>query len=97
MRDIKKLSWAEFIEQYDESVREAVAEARRRPGVVGIATLKCEVLDSSRCGQITALIYGPDCTCKSVDEMASHMEGIYVTGLPSSASFPYNYTEDMPA
>ena len=97
MRDIKKLSWAEFIAQYDESIREAVASARKKPGVVGIATLKCEVLDSSRCGQLTALIYGPDCTYKSVDEMASRPGGIYITGLPSSAAFPYNYTEDMPS
>jgi hypothetical protein len=97
MRDIKKLTWAEFIAQYDPSIQEAVINARKRPGVVGIVTLKCEVMDSSRCGQLTALIYGPDCTYKSVDHMASRPGGIYVTGLPSSAAFPYNYTEDSPS
>jgi hypothetical protein len=97
MRNVEKISWAEFIAQYDPSVQDAVAEARRRPGTVGIATLKCEALDSSRCGQLTALIYGPQCTYKSIDEMSSRPMGIYVNGLPSSAAFPYNYTEDMPS
>jgi hypothetical protein len=31
MRNVEKISWAEFIAQYDPSVQDAVAEARRRP------------------------------------------------------------------
>jgi hypothetical protein len=95
-RDVKKLSWKEFIAQYDSKVVDAIAKNRMKPGVTGIVTLQCEVLDSSRCGMKTALIYGPECTYKSVDQMLENKGGVYVTGLPSSASFPVNYTEDMP-
>jgi hypothetical protein len=96
MRDIKKLSWNDFIKQYDASVVDAIGNNRKKQGVNGIATLQCEVFDSSRFGQITALIYGNDCTFKSIEDMRKTTCGIYVTGLPSSAAFPINYTEDMP-
>lgn len=94
-RDIKKLSWKEFIAQYDSKVHEAIITARKREGVIGIATLQCGVLDSSRCGQLTALIYGTGCTFKTPQDM-DIPQGVYVTGLPSSAAFPVNYTEEMP-
>jgi hypothetical protein len=98
MRDVKKLSWAEFIKQYDESVRDAIANARRNPKATGIATLQCEVMDSSLFGNLSALIYGPQCTYQGVEDMLiKNPGGIYTTGLPSSAAFPINYTEDMPS
>jgi hypothetical protein len=58
--------------------------------------MKCHVLDSSRCGQLTALSYGPGCTYKSLDVIKEQKGGVYITGLPSSASFPEFYTEEMP-
>ena len=99
MRNIEKLSWGDFIKRYDKSVRNQIAEYRKRPGVSGVVTLKCEVMDSSRFGMETALIYGPGCTYKTLDDMVCKQGGmgIYLTGLPSSASFVYNHTEDMPA
>lgn len=97
MRDVKQLTWAEFIAQFDESIREAIIRARNREGVVGVAALQCEVMDSSRFGVKTALIYGPGCTYKTVMEMLANPGGIYPTGLPSSASFPISYTEDLPS
>jgi hypothetical protein len=97
MRDVKKLSWQEFIAQYDPSVHDAISANRKKAGVDGVATLQCEVLDSSRCGILTALIYGPGCTYKSVDKMLEIPSGIYTTGLPSSAAFPINFTTDLPA
>lgn len=95
MREVKKLSWSEFIAQYDPSIHGAIARNRRKEGVSGIATLQCEVMDSSRCGMLSALIYGPGCTFKSVADM-DIPQGVYITGLPSSAAFPVNYTEDLP-
>ena len=97
-RDVKNLSWAEFIAQYDKSVVEAIAANRKKEGVTGVATLQCEVFDSSRFGDKTAMIYGPACTFKSVQDIveAANPGGIYVTGLPSSAAFPVNHTEDLP-
>jgi hypothetical protein len=97
MRNVKKLSWKEFVKQYDKSVHEAIEVCRKRSDVTGMVTLQCEVLDSSRCGHLTAMIYGPGCTFKSVDDMLKLPGGVYPTGLPSSAAFPINYTEDMPA
>ena len=98
MRDVKKVSWAVFIKEFEDSVQDKIAAARGKPGIVGVACLVCEVMDSSRCGMKTALTYGaPDSTYKSVDDMLTHQGGIYPTGLPSSASFPTVYTEDMPS
>ena len=97
MREVKKLSWVEFLKQYDPSVHEAITFVRGKEGVTGVVTLQCEVLDSSRCGQITAIIYGPGCTFKTVDDMLKLPGGVYPTGLPSSASFPINFTEDKPS
>lgn len=96
MRTVIKLSWKDFIKQYDKSVHDAIAANRKKPGVDGVATLQCAVLDSSQCGMLTALIYGPECTYKSIQDMLKNPGGIYITGLPSSASFPINYTEDIP-
>ena len=96
MRDVKKLSWDEFIKQYDPSVHTAIAQNRVREGVTGVVTLQCEVMDSSRCGVLTAMVYGPGCTFKTVEDMLKLPGGVYPTGLPSSASFPVNYTEDLP-
>lgn len=97
-RTVKKLPWKEYIDQFDPSIREAIANARKKPGVTGIATLQCEVLDSSRCGQLTALIYGEPYTYKSLEHLIEVQGdgGIYPTGLPSSASFVVSYTEDLP-
>jgi hypothetical protein len=96
-RDVKELSWKEFIKQYDKEVHEAIINVRKREGVTGVATLQCEVLDSSRCGMLTAMIYGPSCTYKTVDDMLKNPGGVYPTGLPSSASFPINFTVDLPS
>jgi hypothetical protein len=96
MREVKKMFWAEFIKQYDSSLHEALSVNRKKEGVTGVVTLQCEVLDSSRCGALTAMIYGPNWTFKTVDDMLKFPGGVYPTGLPSSAAFPINYTEDMP-
>ena len=97
MREVTKLSWEEFLKQYDSSIHEAITFKRGKKGVTGVVTLQCEVMDSSRCGQITAMIYGPGCTFKTVDDMLKLPGGVYPTGLPSSASFPINFTEDKPS
>jgi hypothetical protein len=94
-----KLSWTEFIKQFDTLILDAdtLSEARKKPGIVGIACLENHVMDSSWFGQKTALVYGPVCTFKSVEQMEEQSGGVYITGLPSSASFPINYTEDLPS
>ena len=96
-REVKKVSWAEYIKEFDASIHDAVANARKKPDVLGIACIVCEVLDSSWLGHKWALAYGPNNTYKSIDDMLSLPGGIYPTGLPSSASFPTVYTEDLPS
>jgi hypothetical protein len=95
--DCKQVSWQEFLAMFDPKVHEALKANREKPGVDGIAVLECHVMDSSRLGDKTGLIYGPDCTFKSIDVMKEQKAGIYITGLPSSASFPIAYTTDMPS
>jgi hypothetical protein len=97
MSKAKKLSWAEFVAQFDSSVQDALAANRKKPDVAGIACLECQVMDSSRFGTRTALIYGPGCTFKTLEQMEDLQGGVYITGLPSSAAFPVSYTDDMPS
>ena len=96
MRDVKKVSWSEFLKEFDPSIHGVIADSRRKDNIAGIACIVCEVLDSSWLGHKWALVYGPNNTYKSIDDMFSHPGGIYPTGLPSSASFPTVYTEDLP-
>jgi hypothetical protein len=96
-REVTKLSWPDFLKQYDKEVHDALATVRKHEDVTGVVTLQCEMMGSSRFGMLTAMIYGPGCTFKTVDDMLKLPGGVYPTGLPSSASFPINFTEDMPA
>jgi hypothetical protein len=94
--NIKSLTWTEFVAHFDSEVHDALELNRKKLGVDGIAVLECHVMDSSKLGRVTALIYGPACTYKSVEQMAENKAGIYVDGLPSSASFPIAYTTEVP-
>ena len=94
--EVKKLSWSEFIAQFDESVRDAIAVSRKKDGVDGVVMLVNHVFDSSRFGDKTAMVYGPGCTYKSLQVIRDQRCGVYITGLPSSASFVESYTEEVP-
>jgi len=91
---IPRVSMKDFLEKFEPEIRPAILDVRKRDGVAGVAGLKCEVMNSSRFGLLTALIYGPGCTFKTLEEMTERNGGVYITGLPSSASFVYFYTED---
>jgi hypothetical protein len=92
MRDVRELSWQDFVKLFDSSILGSLDAMRGKPGVCGLMALRCEVLDSSRCGMISGMLYGPDCTFKSVEQASALTGGVYVTGLPSSAAFPFAYT-----
>jgi hypothetical protein len=92
----KQVSWSEFLDQFEKEVHEDIATARKRPGVDGIACMVCQMMDSSRFGRKTALIYGPGCTYSSIEMIEAQQCGVYLTGLPSSASFPITHTTDLP-
>ena len=96
MSEIKKLSWSEFLAQFDIEGHEAISTCRKKEGVDGVVMLVCHVLDSSRIGRRTAMIYGPSCTYKSLEKIQEQKGGVYTTGLPSSASFAESYTTDLP-
>lgn len=91
----KQISFNEFLKEFDPSIHNTLKNVRNKQGVEGIAGLKCQVMDSSRFGMLTALIYGPDCTFKTVEQM-DIPQGVYVTGMPSSAAFVEFYTTDKP-
>lgn len=94
----KQVSWKEFEENFDESVRDRIRQNRLKEGVDGMVVLECIVIDSSRLGQRTAMIYGPGCTFKDLEsiEKVGKTQGVYVTGLPSSAAALVAFTTDKP-
>ena len=94
MSEIRKLSWSEFIAQFDESIRDTLVTCRKKEGVDGMVMLVNHVMDSSRFGDRTAMIYGPSCTYKSLEMITEQKGGVYITGLPSSASFAESYTTE---
>jgi hypothetical protein len=95
MRTVKEVGWKEFLTEFEPEVHEAIKAARMREGVDGVAMLQCGVLDSSRCGMKTALIFGSGCTFKTVEQM-DIPQGVYTNGLPSSASFLELFTKEKP-
>lgn len=95
-REVKKLTWREFLAEFEPKVHKMLTESRGVDGCDGMVVMRCEVFDSSRFGEKTAMRYGPDCTFKTLEDTTKSPGGIYPTGLPSSAAFVYAYTTDKP-
>ena len=91
-----KKTWNEFLAEFDECIHHILVQQRQKPGVTGIACLVCHVMDSSKLGRKTAVIYGPGCTFQTLAQIEDLKGGVYVDGLPSSASFAESYTEEIP-
>lgn len=89
---MKKLSWQEFVGQFDLSTHKQLEEQRRKPGVVALVCAENHMFESSCFGRRSALIVGPDCTYKSVESC----EGKWLYDLPSQRQYFQNYTEDQP-
>lgn len=85
MQRMKSLD--EFLRQFDESVHEVIRQKLEPQGVAGVACFECVQLDSSHLGERTAMIYGPACTYKTIEEI----EGQHLGDLPSQRKYPQNY------
>ena len=93
--DNKKLTIEEYLDLFEPEVHDAIRESLTREGVAGAVCMVNQVFDSGRFGLRTSMIFGPGCTFKSIEkiERQSKPGGIYLTGLPSSASFPERYVD----
>lgn len=70
------------IKEYATSEREIPAETKRkleellaRDDVLGMVVFRCNMLDSSQLGRCTAVIFGPGCENKTLEELAAKRLG----------------------
>jgi len=87
-----KLTWAEFMEKFDECVHSQLARARETSGTSALVLFENVDMSSSRLGECTAMRVGPGCTYKDV----AATEGQHLNDLPSQRQYAQAYTEDMP-
>ena len=91
-RKLKKLSWAEFLALFDESVYEDLTNARVTEGTSALVLFENLDMCSSQLGARTALRIGPGCSCSDLDKASK----IWLNDLPSQRQYPCSYTEEMP-
>ena len=80
-------SLGDFLALYDPEVHAAIIERLNRRDVSGVVSYENLDLCSSQCGHRTALIYGPGCTYKTLDEAAAGRLG----DVPSRFEYPREY------
>jgi hypothetical protein len=80
---MKQLTLAELLEMFDESVRADIGVRLAQTSVTGIVVFENQQMDSSCLGDRTAMIVGPNCTCKTVEEC----EGKWLNDLPSQRQY----------
>ena len=95
MNDTPKLSIDEYLDLFEPEIHDAIRESLAREGVVGAVSMVNQVFDSGRFGLRSSMVFGPGCAFKSIEQIEEQAKpgGIYLTGLPSSASFPEGYVE----
>jgi len=86
---MRKLNKKQLMESFDRSSQNAIEVVLSKEDVAGIVVFENQTLNSSRLGEITALIYGPGCTYKSHEEL----EGKHLGDLPSERKYPIGYYE----
>ena len=59
---LKELSLDEFLNQFDESVHQAIKDKLERDGVEAVVMFENPDMWSSECGHRVAVIVGPSCT-----------------------------------
>jgi len=86
---MKKISFEELLALFDESVHRQLREVFSLPITTGMVVFENQQMDSSRFGERTAVIVGPECTYKTVQEC----EGRHLHDLPSQRQYATYYTE----
>ena len=77
----------EFLELFDESVRERILSAAARNQATHVVCFENVMLDSSQLGARSALCIGPQCTYKTLQEI----EGKRLGDVPSRFQYPRSY------
>jgi hypothetical protein len=94
-----EISRAEFIGLFDHSAHGQLAALLDRPGVLGIVCFENLQLDASHAGDRTAVVYGPGCTYKTLEDVL----GGHLGDVPNQIKYPTQHHEkpvdgvDLPA
>lgn len=86
-------SLGNFLGLFDQEVRPAIIERLAREDVDGVVCFTNIALDSSQCGHRTAMIFGPGCTYKTIEECAAGHLG----DVPSRFQYPQEFYLKAPA
>ena len=81
---IKRVDLDTFLAEYDPSVHGKIKRLLRERAVSAVVDFVNVCLDSSQLGARTAVIVGPGCTYKSVEDC----EGKWLNDLPSRRQYP---------
>jgi hypothetical protein len=65
----KEITRQGFIDLFAKSMHAQIAAHIDRPGVLGVVCFECLQMDSSHCGERTALVYGPACTYTNLEDV----------------------------
>jgi hypothetical protein len=85
-----------LLEDLNEDIHQKVLEITKPEGVHGIVCFECLDMCSSRLGERKALIFGPDCTYQTLDQVlwydkAKKIHNKLDTELASTQKFPVAY------
>lgn len=84
-----EMTYDELLEQFHENVHQQIKESVERNRGTHVVMAVNQQLDSSRCGEKTAMCVGPDCTYKTPDEC----EGKWLNDLPSQRQYFTHFAE----
>jgi hypothetical protein len=84
---IAPISWDSLITLADKGIRERLCDMAAREGVAGLAVFRVEQMDSSQFGRMHFLIYGPDCSLKTIEDIAANR----LRDVPSRFAYPFAY------
>ena len=81
---LKEITVEELLKLFDPSVHDSIRRIAAKPGVTDLVVFENLQMDSSRFGDRSAVIVGPGCTYKSLEEIA----GLHLGDLPSQRKYP---------
>ncbi len=86
---LEKVSMKELLEKFGLEIRPVIEERAQKLGASHVVCFENLQMDSSAFGAMTALMIGPTCTYKTLDEVRERRLG----ELPSVFQYPTCYAE----
>lgn len=80
---MKQITFEQLLEMFDPDVHPRLKDNFKQTHVTGMVVFENQQMDSSRFGHRTAMIVGPQCTYKTVEEC----EGKHLHDLPSQRQY----------